>query len=90
MGTWLAALAWPVVSRVLAALGIGTVTYLGLTAAINGALSSAKAAIGTLGAEVTQLMAMAGFFQAMAIIAGGMLAGITLMTLKKFSLKAVG
>ena len=90
MGTWLAALAWPMVSRVLAALGIGTVTYVGLSAAINGALSASKAALGTLGAEVTNLMAMAGFFQAMSIIAGGMIAGITLIALKKFTLGAVG
>lgn len=90
MGKWLAALAWPMVSRVLAALGIGTVTYVGLNSAINAALGAAKAALGTLGGEVSQLMAMAGFFQAMAIIAGGMLAGVTFMTLKKFALKAVG
>lgn len=90
MGTWLAALAWPMVSRVFAALGIGTVTYVGLNAAINGALSASKAALGTLGAEVTNLMAMAGFFQAMSIIAGGMIAGITLIALKKFTLGAVG
>ena len=77
-------------SRVLVALGVGTVTYVGLSAAVNSALGSAKSAFGQLGAEVFQLVAMAGVFQAMSIMAGGIIAGVSFMALKNLAMKATG
>lgn len=86
IGTWIAALAWPMVSRVLSALGIGTITYIGLSAALNSALSAAKSAVGGLSGDVMSLLAMAGMFQAMSIIAGGLISGLVFIATKKFTL----
>lgn len=90
LGAWIVALGWPLVSRVLVAAGMGTVTYVGLSVAVNAALSSAKSALGGLGADVTQLIAMAGVFDAFGIMAGGIIAGLVFVTLKTFGLKATG
>ena len=85
---WLAAISWPIFSRVLAALGVGTVTYTGAETALQSALSSAKAAFAGIGAEVLQIIAMAGFFDAMAISSGGLMSGLAWLVLKKFALQS--
>lgn len=90
IAAWLGALAWPLVSRVLLALGLGTVTYIGLSAAVNGALSAAKGVIGGLASEVAGLLALAGFFEALSIGAGAIIATVAFSVAKKFTLRAVG
>lgn len=90
IAAWLGALAWPLVSRVIMALGIGTVTYVGLNAAITGALGAAKGALGGLGGELGGLIALSGFFEAMSITAGAAVACIAFTAAKKFTLRAVG
>lgn len=85
---WLAKISWPIVSRVLAALGIGTVTYTGAQTALQSALTSAKASISSIGAEVFQIVAMAGFFDAMSITSGGLVSGLAWLVLKKFALQS--
>ena len=42
IGKWLYELSWPIVSRVLSALGIGTVTYTGVETALSGFLDAGK------------------------------------------------
>jgi Protein of unknown function (DUF2523) len=90
IASWLAGIAWPLVSRVMVAMGIGTVTYAGVTVAVNSALSSAKGAFGGMAGEVSSLMAIAGLFESLSIIAGGVLAGVAFMVLKRFSLGSTG
>lgn len=90
IAAWLGALAWPLVSRVLLALGLGTVTYIGLSAAVNGALSAAKGVMGVLASEVAGILALAGFFEALSITAGAIIATIAFSVAKKFTLRAVG
>lgn len=90
IAAWLGALAWPLVSRVILAMGLGTVTYLGLSAAVNGALSAAKGVLGGLSADVAGLLALAGFFEALSIGAGAIVASIAFSVAKKFTLRAVG
>lgn len=87
IAAWLGTLAWPLVSRVLMALGVGTVTYLGLDAAVNLALTSAKTALGGMGADVAGLIALSGFFEAMSITAGGLVASLAFSVVKRFSLQ---
>lgn len=58
--SWLASISWPIVSRVLAALGMGTVTYTGLTSAVTHYFDLAKASLQGLSGTVLQLLSMAG------------------------------
>lgn len=90
LGAWIVALGWPLVSRVLVAAGIGTVTYVGLSVVVSQALASAKGALSGLGGDVAQLVAMSGAFDALGIIAGGIIAGLAFVALKSFGVKATG
>jgi len=87
---WLARITWPLVSRALVALGFGYTTYEGADTALGMALSAAKAAMAGLGGEVLQLLAMAGFFEAMAISSGGLVSGLAWMVMKRFALQTTG
>ncbi|WP_270174964.1 DUF2523 domain-containing protein [Diaphorobacter sp. ED-3] len=87
---WLARISWPLVSRVLVALGFGYTTYEGADTALRGALNGAKAAMTGMLPEVLQLLAMAGFFDAMAITSGGIVSGLAWMVMKRFALQTTG
>lgn len=84
---WIARISWPLVSRVLSALGVGTVTYVGADSALTGALNAAKSAFVGMTAEILQLLAMAGMFDAMAIMSGGIVSGLSWMVMKRFALQ---
>lgn len=88
LAEWLARISWPLITRVLTAAGIGTVTYTGASTALNTALGSVKTALAGIGGDVLQLLAMAGFFEAMAISAGGIVSGLSWLVLKRFALQA--
>lgn len=90
IGLWLATISWPIVSRVFASIGLGTITFVGASAALNTALSAAKAAFGGISSDILQLLAMAGFFQAMSIMAGGLIAGLGWIVMKRFALQTTG
>ena len=85
---WIARITWPLITRVMTAAGIGTVTYAGADTALSGALNAAKTALAGIGGDVLQLLAMAGFFEAMAISAGGLVSGLSWLVLKRFALQA--
>lgn len=85
MGGWLARIIWPLASKVLVGLGLGTVTFVGLQAALNAALGVAKTALSGIGGDLLQILAMAGLFQAFAIVAGGLIASVAFIALKRFS-----
>lgn len=87
---WLAKITWPLVTRVLSSLGVGTVTYVGAETALHSAIDAAKTSFGAMAGDVAQLLAMAGFFDAMAIMSGGILSGLAWMTLKRFALQTTG
>lgn len=90
LSKWLYDLSWPIVSRVMAALGIGTVTYTGAEAALSSFLDAGKGMMGSLSGEVMQILAIAGFFDALAITSGGLVSGLVWMTLKRFALQTTG
>ncbi len=87
---WLASVSWPIVSRVLAALGFGTVTYTGMNAAVTAYLGQMKGLFGGLASEVLNLFAMAGGFEVLSITSGGIVSGMAFMVLKKFALQTTG
>lgn len=87
---WLASITWPIVSRVLAAVGLGTVTYAGAGAAVNSALDASKSAIAGMSADLIQIMAMAGFFDVMSILSGGFVSGLAWLVMKHFALQTSG
>lgn len=88
LAEWLARISWPLITRVLTAAGIGTVTYAGANTALETALGSVKTALAGIGGDVLQLLAMAGFFEAMSITAGGIVSGLSWLVLKRFALQA--
>ncbi|WP_114969943.1 DUF2523 domain-containing protein [Rhodoferax ferrireducens] len=87
---WLARITWPLVSRALSALGVGTVTYVGADSAVNAALDAAKAGFVGMTSDILQLLAMAGFFDAMSIMSGGIVSGLAWMVMKRFALQTTG
>lgn len=87
---WLAKISWPIVSRVMSALGVGTVTYVGTDSALNAALDSVRGALTGITGPVMQVVAMSGFFDAMAITAGGFTSALTWMVIKRFALQTTG
>lgn len=87
---WLWDLGVPLVKRVLAALGFGTVTYLGASAALNTMLSAAKAALTGLTGSLLQLLALGGFLDFMSIIAGALIASLVWYSMKRFTLQSGG
>ena len=88
IAAWLARISWPLVSRVLGSWGIGTVTDTGASEALGGALGGAKTAFAGLGSEILQIITMSGFFDAMAITAGGIMSTLSWMVLKRFALQS--
>lgn len=85
-GSFLAGVAGPVAKNALKSLGFGIVTMVGLEAAITAGLNSAKAAMGGLTGVVADLVAMSGFFTALSIIGGGLVAAGSMVALKRMSL----
>lgn len=87
---WLASITWPLVSRALKALGVGTVTYVGVNTAISGAMQASKDAFAGLAADVFSLLAIGGFFDFMSITSGGIISGLSWMVMKRFALQNTG
>lgn len=90
LAEWLAEISWPIVTRIFSSLGLGTVTYVGADTALTSALDSSKLALSGLTSETLQLLAMAGFFDSMSIVSGGLVSGLSWLVLKRFALSTVG
>lgn len=87
---WLARITWPLVSRALSALGFGTVTYVGADTALTSALNAAKAGFAGMTADILAILSVAGFFDAMSIMSGGLVSGLAWMVMKRFALQTTG
>lgn len=81
---FLMGLVGPLARQILVSLGIGLVTFVGMDVAIGAALSAAKSSLGALPSAITAVMAMCGFFTAFSIIAGAIVARVSLVTLQRF------
>lgn len=83
LGTWLVSLAGPLIRKMLMSLGIGVASYAAISTALNAALDQAKSAWSGLGGDSLALIQIAGISTALSIIAGGVVARVGLMALKK-------
>ncbi|MCY1218963.1 hypothetical protein D3C86_2051900 [compost metagenome] len=88
IAAWIARISWPIVTRVLSAMGVGTITYVGANTALQQGLQAAKTAFAGLAGDVAQLLAMAGFFDFMSITSGGIMSGLAWMVLKRFAIQS--
>lgn len=75
----------PLAKRVLIALGIGTVTYVGLDAAFDAAKNYIIGYYGQMSGDVLQVVSLAGFGAAIGIILGAIAARIALISLSKLT-----
>lgn len=87
IAAWLMSISGPLVLRVLAQLGIGIVTFIGVEAGVTAALSHAQSVYLGVPAVVLQFLAIAGVNSALGILAGGVTARLTFMAMKRFQLK---
>jgi hypothetical protein len=87
LGSFLAGIAATVTKRAMAGIGMGIVSYAAVSAVLNQVLSSAKAAWGGFSGDALALVQMAGGGEFMSIVAGGLIASVTLTTLKRFEVK---
>ena len=76
-------LAGPVARRGAAALGLGLVSYVGVSAALNVLLDLVKAQWSSIGPDIATFLAMGGVNTAVSIIAGAMVARVALMSFKR-------
>lgn len=86
IGAFLGAVAGPLAKRVLAALGIGAVSFVGLDLALSSILTAAKNSWSGLPAEILGYMSFLGANQALSIIAGAMTARVALVALKRLAM----
>ena len=84
-GSFLAGVSVPIAKKVATALGIGTLTILGMQAALETALNAVRGTLGGMTGVVADLVAMAGFFSAVSILAGGLSAAVSIMVMKRFA-----
>lgn len=83
VAAWLLALVAPIAKRALIALGIGVVSYAGIDAALDAVRVAIASNIGGISGEISSFLAMAGFFTAIGIIFGGVMARVALMAVSK-------
>lgn len=83
--TWLMALAWPIVKKVLLALGIGFATYEGLSTMTGTIVQLVKDQWGSMPLAALQMVTLFGFSQALGIILGALTARASMMALGKLA-----
>lgn len=76
--TLLMGLAGPMVLRALLVLGIGTVTFTGVTASISGLMGSAVNSWAAMPYAVLQLASLGGVPEGLGIVCGAIVARVTL------------
>lgn len=84
MGPWLLLLVGPLARQIMISLGIGLVTFVGLDAAVSSLIQQVASNANSLPAQAASIFGMAGGFQALSIIAGGITARIALISLKSY------
>ena len=83
LGAFLMLLAGPLAKQVLQALGIGVVTFFGISTVVTSMLDQAKIAYGAAGQLAGVFLAMGGVNTAMSIIAGAFVARLAFVQLKR-------
>lgn len=76
MGSWLLTIAGPLVLRVFTLLGIGTITFTGVTSSLQGLIDMATSNWSSVAADVLALASIAGIPQCIGIVCGAMVARV--------------
>ena len=87
LATSLISLVGPVVSKILVQLGIGAITYVGMSDTLSAILLNAKTQFLGLDPVYLQLMAIGGVPQGLGMISGAMTARLAYSQTKKFVIK---
>lgn len=87
LSTFITSLVAPIANKALVALGIGTVTYIGTSLALQQAINAAKNALIGMTPDVMSILAIAGLFDAMGIMAGALTSVLAFKSFKSFALK---
>ena len=83
LASLLIGLATSLPGKVLSSLGIGWLTFTGISVASNAVKNGALSAWGSLPSDIATLLALAGFDQAVGIVLGAFVAKATLSALPK-------
>ena len=83
LGTFFAGSAGAIAKRVLAALGIGVLTFTAITTAFNQIVSIAQSHFNNIAVGVLQIINLAGAGEAFGMISGAMLFKIGFTTMKR-------
>jgi hypothetical protein len=87
---WLLGLVQPLIVKALIALGVGVLTVTGIDLAVNQAVQWLTTAVGGLGADLANVLAMGGLFQGIGYIGGAISARVAMAgasSIKKFFIK---
>lgn len=83
LATFLAAIAGSLAKQVLAAIGVGVITYVGFSAIQTQISQAIQGQINSLSSSLYQIMAMSGFIDAIGIWLGALTTVASLIALKK-------
>lgn len=86
IGTWLAALAPVLTTKVLTSLGISIVVFTGVQAALSQLIDLAATNLNSVGGDVAAILALAGLHTAMSIFAGAMTGRLAFSQLKRLGI----
>jgi len=81
--TLLTGLAWPMAKKILTMLGIGWLTYEGLTAVAGQAQGYVISNFGSLPASMLQVLSLSGFAESVGIILGAVTARLSFTVLQR-------
>ncbi len=85
-GVYLDSVSLPIVTRVMAGLGFGVVTYAGLQAAFNSLQGYVVNSLNTLSGSTAALFYLAGFPTAIGIVLSAAAMKVTMISVKKLQL----
>ena len=85
-GTFLVSLAGPVVRKALTSIGFGIASYAAISTALTAALDAAKSSLAGFTGDALSIVQLTGIFTAFSIIAGALIARVSLMSLKKLEI----
>ena len=86
LGTLLVGLAGPVAKKVLTSLGFGIVSFAAMSSALNAALAAARNTLTGFTGEAAAMVQLSGVFVGFSIIAGALVARLSLSSLKKLDI----
>lgn len=79
LGTFFAMAAAGIVARVFAAIGLGVVSYVGVSYMVNQAIAMLHGQVGGLPSDIAQLLGLAGFDQYLSLVVSARFGVISFM-----------